>query len=50
MAEVQQAVTAEQIDAALSGLPEDAAVVPAASHHRWLVAAFRGAEQRCPGG
>jgi hypothetical protein len=34
VAALEQAVTAEEIEAALSGLPEDASVVPTASHHR----------------
>ena len=46
VAALEQAVTVEDIDAALSGLPEDASVVPTASHHRWLVAALGGIEQR----
>jgi DUF1707 SHOCT-like domain len=46
VAALEQAVTVEELDGALSGLPEDTSVAPTASHHRWLVAAFGGTAQR----
>jgi hypothetical protein len=43
---VQQAATADELDAAVQGLPEETAGVSPARRAGWLVAVFGGTEQR----
>jgi hypothetical protein len=43
---LEQAETADELDAALRGLPEETAGVSAARRARWLIAVFGGTEQR----
>jgi uncharacterized protein DUF1707 len=42
---VEQAASAEEVEAAIAGLPEEAGAAPATSH-RWLVAVLGGTEHR----
>jgi hypothetical protein len=43
---VEQAVAAEEIDAVLHSVPENASAAPAARRARWIVAVFGGTEER----